>query len=167
MCKTFFRKYHFVDCSSLKQMWHLSFSYFEFNQTTKISFKTKKTLVRQPTDHQSATITILILLIELIQYSGGSRISLRRGRQLPRGGRQHTILPNFPKNCMKLKEFGPPGGGARPKFYYVDPPLQYKIGKTLSDNVDQEQGHEANDRSVPDLVCVLISPLTMIIVKPK
>ena len=39
------------------------------------------------------------------------------------GGRQHTILPNFPKNCMKLKEFGPPGGGARPKFYYVDPPL--------------------------------------------
>ena len=40
------------------------------------------------------------------------------------GGRQHTILPNFPKKCMKLKEFGPPGGGgARPKFYYVDPPL--------------------------------------------
>ena len=39
------------------------------------------------------------------------------------GGRQHTILPNFPKNCIKLKEFGPPGGGARPKFYYVDPPL--------------------------------------------
>ena len=26
------------------------------------------------------------------------------------GGRQHTNLPNFPKNCMKLKEFGPPGG---------------------------------------------------------
>ena len=22
------------------------------------------------------------------------------------GGRQHTILPNFPQNCMKLKEFG-------------------------------------------------------------
>ena len=30
-------------------------------------------------------------------------------------GRQHTILPNFPKNYMKLKEFGPQGG-ARPKF---------------------------------------------------
>ena len=27
------------------------------------------------------------------------------------GGHQHTILPNFPKNCMKLKAFGPPGGG--------------------------------------------------------
>ena len=25
------------------------------------------------------------------------------------GGRQHTILPNFPKNCMKLKEFGSRG----------------------------------------------------------
>ena len=29
------------------------------------------------------------------------------------GGCQHTILPNFPKNCMKLKEFGPRGGGGR------------------------------------------------------
>ena len=28
------------------------------------------------------------------------------------GGRQHTILPKFPKNCMKLKEFGPSGGHA-------------------------------------------------------
>ena len=48
--------------------------------------------------------------------SGGSRISPRRGRQLPGGGgRQHMILPYFPKNCMKLKEFVPPGGGgARP-----------------------------------------------------
>ena len=61
--------------------------------------------------------------------SGGSRISPRRGRQLSGGGggggRQHTILPNFPKNCMKLKEFGPLGG--RPKFYYVDPPLGCRV----------------------------------------
>ena len=28
---------------------------------------------------------------------------------------------------MKLKEFGPLGG-ARPKFYYVDPPLEYYGG---------------------------------------
>ena len=28
---------------------------------------------------------------------------------------------------MKLKEFGPPGGDARPKFYYVDPPLHNYI----------------------------------------
>ena len=38
------------------------------------------------------------------------------------GGRQHTILPHFPKNCMKLKEFGPPGG-ARPSRPPLDPPL--------------------------------------------
>ena len=31
---------------------------------------------------------------------------------LQRGREQHTNLPNFPKNCMKLKEFGPPGGRA-------------------------------------------------------
>ena len=45
--------------------------------------------------------------------SGRSKISPRRGRQLPgeEGGRQHTILPNFLKNYMKLKEFGPGGGG--------------------------------------------------------
>ena len=29
------------------------------------------------------------------------------------GGRQHTILPKFPKNCMKFKEFGPRGGGVQ------------------------------------------------------
>ena len=31
---------------------------------------------------------------------------------------------------MKLKEFGPPGGGARPKFYYVDPPLLLLLSLT-------------------------------------
>ena len=36
--------------------------------------------------------------------SGGSRISPRLG-----GPNLHTILPNFPKNCMKLKAFGPGG----------------------------------------------------------
>ena len=39
------------------------------------------------------------------------------------GGRQHTNLSIFPKNCMKLKEFGPPGGGARPLRPPLDPPL--------------------------------------------
>ena len=39
--------------------------------------------------------------------SGGSRISLGGGTNPPEG-HQHMILPNFPQNCMKLKEFGPP-----------------------------------------------------------
>ena len=42
----------------------------------------------------------------------GAPISWRGGGRR----RQHTILPNFPKNCMKLKEFGP-----------GDPPLLYII----------------------------------------
>ena len=36
-------------------------------------------------------------------------------------GRQHTILPNFPKTCIKLKEFGPEG---RPSRLLLDPPLK-------------------------------------------
>ena len=32
------------------------------------------------------------------------------GAPTPQEGCQHTILPNFSKICMKLKEFGPPGG---------------------------------------------------------
>ena len=38
------------------------------------------------------------------------------------GGGGGAPTYDFAKNCMKLKEFGPPGG-LRPKFYYVDPPL--------------------------------------------
>ena len=37
----------------------------------------------------------------------------RGGGASPPGRRQHTILPNFPKNCTELKEFGP-GKGVRP-----------------------------------------------------
>ena len=32
----------------------------------------------------------------------------------PRGAHQHTILPNFPEKCTKLKEFGCPGGAHTP-----------------------------------------------------
>ena len=45
----------------------------------------------------------------------------RGGANSP-GGRQHTILPNFPENCMKSKEFGRPGGGA-PCALPLNPPL--------------------------------------------
>ena len=36
------------------------------------------------------------------------------GANSPGEGRQHTILPYFPENYMKLKEFGPPGGARVP-----------------------------------------------------
>ena len=42
---------------------------------------------------------------------------------------------NICQNCMKLKELGARGGGggvARPKFYYLDPPL-YLYRKSVAD----------------------------------
>ena len=39
---------------------------------------------------------------------------------------------------MKLKEFGPPGGG-RPKFYYVDPPLMMALDAQCTNRNDREQ----------------------------
>ena len=42
----------------------------------------------------------------------------RGGGTNPKGG-QHTILPNFPKNCIKLKEFGL---GGRINHAPFDPP---------------------------------------------
>ena len=45
-------------------------------------------------------------------YRGRSRISRRRGRQPSRRVRQHTFLPNFPKNCMQLRKCLAVGRGA-------------------------------------------------------
>ena len=58
------------------------------------------------------------LIIYYSPSSGGSRISPRWGRQPSGVGHQHRILPNFPKNCMKLKEFGARGPSLSP------PPLR-------------------------------------------
>ena len=46
------------------------------------------------------------------------------GANSPGGeGRQHTNMPNVPQNCMKLKEFGLPGGHAS-----LVPPLRSATG---------------------------------------
>ena len=50
------------------------------------------------------------------------------GAPTPRGC-QHTILPNFPKNCMKLKEFGPPGVG---HASLVPPPLDSPLRMAIT-----------------------------------
>ena len=50
---------------------------------------------------------------------GGSRMSHLRTLQ----GRQHTILPNFPKNCMKLRN-----------FWALDPPMG-EVSRTPYSNV--------------------------------
>ena len=58
------------------------------------------------TNHSSEKIS------KFSRNSGGSRISLRWGANPPGGGvRKYTILPNFSKNCIEFKEFGPPGFG--------------------------------------------------------
>ena len=44
------------------------------------------------------------------------------GAPTPHGGCQHTILPKFPENCMKSKEFGCPGGHV-PPTPPLNPPL--------------------------------------------
>ena len=59
------------------------------------------------------------------QHSGRSRISPRRGQQLPRG----VPTYDFPKTAWNWKNLDPQGG-ARPNFYYVDPPLQHVMEQT-------------------------------------
>ena len=55
----------------------------------------------------------------------------RGGGASPPGGRQHTILPNFPKNCTESKEFGP--GERRASLTPpLDPPLLVVVTKTCT-----------------------------------
>ena len=62
------------------------------------------------------------ILYFTVIFSGGSRISLRWGRQLSRGGAKIHFCQNFSKNCMKLKDFGRRGGGTS-FMPPLDPPL--------------------------------------------
>ena len=59
-----------------------------------------------------------------IHARGGSRIIRRRGHRPSSGGRQHMILLNFPKNCMKLRKIWA-GGGLLPGAL-LDLPLHAK-----------------------------------------
>ena len=76
------------------------------------------------TNKFSIEINTVVFNCQPCVISGGSRIFPRRGRQLPRG----VPTYDFAKISQKLHEieriWTPKGGrGARPKFYYVDPPL--------------------------------------------
>ena len=54
-----------------------------------------------------------------------------RIQDFPQGGaptpKIAIIFQIFAKNCMKMKEFGPPGGGARPWRPPLDPPMTWII----------------------------------------
>ena len=66
-----------------------------------------------------------LLLCEVTSRKDGIQWRIpEEGAPTPPGGRQHTILPNFPKNCMELKEFG--RGGRVPRAP-LDPPLGLPI----------------------------------------
>ena len=70
---------------------------------------------------QKLKSNILHLRFKIYSPKVGTLI-LRGGEGDGGVGHRHTILPNFPKNCIKLKEFGPRERCS--KFYYVDPPLK-------------------------------------------
>ena len=72
------------------------------------------------------------------------------------GGHQRTILPNFPKNCVKLKEFGPPGGcmSLAPSPLRSTTVMKYKMSQftvmniILNDIVNDKNGHNiVNDNN--------------------
>ena len=80
-----------------------------------------------PTSNNLATITIVSSYLNGSYKSirGGSRISRWGGGDAnPRWrGRQPPTQAFSVKTYVKMKEFGPVGGGARRKLLYVDLPL--------------------------------------------
>ena len=63
---------------------------------------------------------------------GGSRILHKRGAPTPWGERQHIILPNFPKICIKLKKIWAVegvGGGLEPPIESQNEMLQCSLKK--------------------------------------
>ena len=58
-----------------------------------------------------------------------------RIQDFPQGGaptpKSAIIFQFFAEKCMKMKEFGPPGGGARPWRPPLDPPMIVVIGKNF------------------------------------
>ena len=55
------------------------------------------------------------------------------GEHQAQGRCQPIVWPNFAENCMKMKKIWQ-RGGARPKFYNVDPPLITQINSKQTKN---------------------------------
>ena len=53
-----------------------------------------------------------------------------RGANPPAEGINIWLFPEFPKNCMKLKEFWPPGGGTHPSHPLIPHCLTACLDKT-------------------------------------
>ena len=104
--------------------------------------------------------------------SGGSRISPRRGLQLSRGAPTYNFA-KFSKTLHEIERIWTPrGGGARPKFYYVDQPLPTHtlLPKWLQLNVLERRGSKSNDSArawihfwAPYKVIIRVQQLVLIV----
>ena len=56
-----------------------------------------------------------------------------------RRGRQHTILPNFPKNYTKLRQFWCVGGEAGAGGTPLDPPLSKLVQNSCAKNASNSE----------------------------
>ena len=69
------------------------------------------TVIETNGTYHLSQLQLQLLSHRMIGNRGGSRIPCRRGCR-PSRGHQHTILSNFPKNCMKSRKFWAVGGRA-------------------------------------------------------
>ena len=79
---------------------------------------------------------------------GGFTIHRRRGRQLSRRGCQHTNLPDFPKNCMKLRKILVRGrrpllGSATGWCFFNNKRWRQRTGKNVAVVLDRLQVFQA------------------------
>ena len=89
-------------------------------------------------------------------FSGGSRISPRRGLQFPRGGTNIRFCQIFPKTAWNWKNLGPPGGGARPLHPTLDPPMIFAISLMFlfhSQRKSKFRGHKTVSTSYSVFFC--------------
>ena len=113
--------------------------------------------------HTALLLTYLFISVEvwsIAPVSNGKQ--WRKDPGFPRGGGANSPLGGanirfcqiFPKTAWNWKNLDPRGGGARPKFYYVDPPLvsvmqtAKVIAKVLQMFFSQNETHILNMSTV-------------------
>ena len=110
-------------------------------------------ILMEDQNHINLLVLVLVLMIKgMTFFSLVTRINLMtscltsnckwhhdqwRIQDFPQGGaptpKSAIIFQFFAENCMKMKEFGPPGGGARPWRPPLDPPMMmYPWRRVLS-----------------------------------
>ena len=90
-----------------------------------------------------------------------------RIQDFPQGGaptpKIAIIFHIFAENCMKMKEFGPPGGGAHPWRPPLDPPMSthFKLEKSNQPKLTFSQKYKVGNNGInvnvvfPKIYCFL------------